>query len=154
MKRILLVLALAAGMAGTLPAHARGELSAVSVVSALPVASLALGTSAATTGSAAGAAAVATLPLALSTTGAMLVVKGVEASARGSVYLLERASDGARASVEVAHRAGGQLSLAAGTAVVVTVIGSGVVLSAAGQAIAFLPNALGQALLASERLTP
>jgi hypothetical protein len=34
-----------------------------------------------------------------------------------------------------------------------SVIGSGVVLSAAGEAIAFIPNALGRALLHDERLS-
>jgi hypothetical protein len=37
--------------------------------------------------------------------------------------------------------------------VVVSVVGAGVVLSAAGEAIAFIPNALGRALLHNERLT-
>jgi hypothetical protein len=43
--------------------------------------------------------------------------------------------------------------MVAGTAVVVSVVGAGVVLSAAGEAIAFIPNALGRALLHNERLT-
>ena len=72
--------------------------------------------------------------------------------ARGTVYLLERASDGARASVEVAGR-GAAGAVAAGTLVTVSVIGTGVILSAAGEAIAFIPNALGQALLHNERVT-
>jgi len=38
--------------------------------------------------------------------GAVLVVKkGVQASAKGTVYVLERMSDGARASVEVSGKA-------------------------------------------------
>jgi hypothetical protein len=69
------------------------------------------------------------------------------------VCVLERASDGAVASVELVGRGVGAVSLAAGTVVGVTVIGSGVVLSAAGEAIAFVPNALGRALLHNERLT-
>jgi hypothetical protein len=43
--------------------------------------------------------------------------------------------------------------LIAGASVVVTVIGAGTVLSAAGEAIAFIPNALGKALLYNERQT-
>jgi len=128
------------------PARAQGELSAVSALSALPVASVTLGASAA-------AGAVVALPLALSATGAVLVVKSVEVSARGTVYVLERASDGARASIEVMGRGMHAASIAAGTLVTVSVIGAGVVLSAAGEAIAFIPNALGQALLHNERLT-
>jgi hypothetical protein len=69
------------------------------------------------------------------------------------VYVLERASDGARASIEVVGKGVAGASMVAGTAVVVSVIGTGVVLSAAGEAIAFIPNALGQALLHNERLT-
>ncbi len=35
----------------------------------------------------------------------------------------------------------------------VSTIGAGIILSAAGEAIAFVPNALGRALLHNERLT-
>jgi len=85
--------------------------------------------------------------------GAVFTVKAVALSAHGTVYVLERASDGAHVSVEVAGRAAGAASHHAGTLVAVSVIGAGVVLSAAGEAIAFLPNALGRALLHNERLT-
>ena len=63
--------------------------------------------------------------------------------ADGTVYLLERASDGAQASIEIIGKGLAGVSMVAGTAVVVSVVGAGVVLSAAGQAIAFIPNALG-----------
>jgi hypothetical protein len=69
------------------------------------------------------------------------------------VYVLERASDGARASIKVAGRATRGVSNAVGTSVLVTVIGSGVVLSAAGEVLAFVPNAIGRALLYNERLS-
>ena len=71
----------------------------------------------------------------------------VEASVDGTVYLLERASDGARASVKVMGRATRGVSVVAGTAEVVSVIGTGVVLSAAGEVRAFVPNAVGRAVL-------
>jgi hypothetical protein len=93
------------------------------------------------------------LPVALSAAGAVLVVKTVEVSARGSVYVLERVSDGARVSIEIVGRGMGQVSLATGTLVTVSVVGAGVVLSAAGEAIAFIPNAIGQALLYNEQIT-
>jgi hypothetical protein len=96
---------------------------------------------------------VVAVPVALSTTGAVLIVKTVESTARGTVYVLERASDGARVSVEFAAKAAGGVVLIAGASVVVTVIGAGTVLSAAGEAIAFIPNALGKALLYNERQT-
>ena len=83
----------------------------------------------------------------------MFTIKAVEVSAQGTVYVLERASDGARVSVEVSGRGAGAASLAVGTGVTVSVIGAGLVLSAAGEAIAFIPNAIGRALLHNERLT-
>jgi len=103
------------------------------------------------------ASALSMLPIAVSVAapvmfisgGAMLTVVAVEASAEGTVWVLERASDGVRASITVA----GGVSVAVGTAVVVTAISAGWVLSAAGQAIAFIPNQIGAALLYNERVT-
>lgn len=137
---ISLCLALACGIGG--PAARAQDLSAASALSALPLASIA-----------AGASAVVAVPVALTVSGAVLVVKAVESTARGTVYVLERASDGARASVEISGRGARAVSLVSGTAVVVTVVGAGLLLSAAGEAIAFIPNALGQALLHDERVT-
>ena len=137
--------ALVLGLVAGAPARAHGEASAVSAVSALPLASVVVGAGAA-------ASAVAAVPVVLSTAGAVLVVKTVESTARGTVVVLERASDGAQASIELGARAAGGVSLAAGTVVMVSVIGAGVVLSAAGEVIAFIPNALGRALLHNERL--
>jgi hypothetical protein len=67
--------------------------------------------------------------------------------------VLERASDGARASIEIIGQGVSGASVAAGTIVTVGVISAGVVLSAAGRAIAFIPNELGRALLHNERVT-
>jgi hypothetical protein len=131
-------------------ARAQSEASALSAVSSLPVASVLVGTSAV---AGAAASAVVAVPVALSTGGAVLLVKTVESTARGTVYVLERASDGARASIEVIGRGIAGASMVAGTSLVVTVVSAGVVLSAAGEAIAFIPNALGRALLHNERLT-
>lgn len=141
---ILLVSCLA--MADTGRANAQGEMSALSALSALPVASV-------VTSSSAVAGSAVAVPLVLSAAGTVLVVKAVESSVRGTVYVLERASDGARVSVEVLARAAVGGSIAAGTVVTVSVIGAGVVLSAAGSALAFIPNELGRALLHNERLT-
>ena len=82
----------------------------------------------------------------------MLTVKVVESSTVGTVYLLERASDGSRVSVEVMKRGVAASTHGVGTVVTCSVIGTGVVLSVAGEAIAFVPNALGKALLHNERL--
>ena len=133
-----------------LNAQAQSEASALSAVSAMSVASVVVGASA-TVGAA--ASAVVAIPALLSTAGTVLVVKTVESSARGTVFVLERASDGAHASIEVLGKGIAAASLVAGASVVVTVVSAGVVLSAAGEAIAFIPNVLGRALLHNERLT-
>lgn len=107
------------------------------------------------------ASALSMLPVAVSvaapamflSAGAMLTVVAVEASAAGTVCVLERASDGARASVTLSAQAAGGLSVGVGTAVVVTAFSAGWVLSAAGRAIAYIPNEIGAALLYNERVT-
>lgn len=144
MKKMFVVSLLAASAAFS--AQAQSEASAA--LSLLPVASV-VGTA-----SVAGAAAsaVVAVPVALSVGGAALTVLAVEASAESTVYLLERASDGARASVRLAGHAVQGSAIAVGTVITVGVIGSGVVLSAAGEMIAFIPNAVGRALLHNERL--
>lgn len=149
-KQMLLAASLSAALV-TGPARAQSEASLV--LSALPVASV-VGAGAAVAGSAAaGAAAVSVVPAALAVSGAVLVVKAVEVSARGTVIMLERASDGARASVELSGRAASGVVAGVGTAVAVSVIGAGVLLSAAGEVLCFIPNELGRALLHNERLT-
>lgn len=92
-------------------------------------------------------------PVALLSAGAALTVVAVGAASEGTVWVLQRASDGAQASVTLAAASVGGASLAVGTVVAVTAIGAGWVLSAAGQAIAFIPNELGKALLHNERVT-
>lgn len=92
-------------------------------------------------------------PVALLSGGAVLTVVAVEASATGTVWVLERASDGARMSLTVSAQVAGGLSLAAGTAVTVVAFSAGWVLSTAGRAIAYIPNEIGTALLYNERVT-
>ena len=60
----------------------------------------------------------------------------------------------ARASLRLSGQVAGAASVVAGTAVVATTFSAGVVLSAAGKAIAFIPSQIGQALLYNERITP
>lgn len=134
------------GLLATGPARAQSEASAA--LSLMPLASV---VGAASVGSAAVGAVVA-LPAALSVGGAVLTVKVVESTARGTVFVLERASDGAVASVELAGRAASGVAVGVGTVLVCSVISTGVVLSAAGQVLAFVPNTLGQALLHNERV--
>lgn len=126
------------------PAHAQSEASLV--LSALPVASVVVGASV-------GATALSVVPFALSVAGATLVVKAVEVTARGTVYLLERASDGAQVSIEVVGRAASGVVIGVGTVVAVSVIGAGVLISTAAEVLAFIPNELGRALLYNQRLT-
>lgn len=147
MKRIAIHLLLASAL--TLPLAARAQSEASVAVSMLPVASV-LGVASV---GVAGSTAVSAAPLVLLSAGGVFVVKVVEVSARGTVYVLERASDGARVSVEITGRAAHAVAIGVGTLVTCSVIGAGVVLSAAGEAIAFLPNELGRALLHNERLT-
>jgi len=145
MKAKITALVLAAGTLCSTALHAQSELSALSALSILPVASV-VGTA-----SAAAGASVA-LPALVLTVGSVLVVQAIEAGVYGSVYVLERASDGARVSIEISGRAGQASAAAVGQAVTVTVLASGVLLSTAAEVIAFLPNALGEALLYNERL--
>ena len=121
--------------AGVCTAHAQSTLSDVSALSLLPV-----------------AISVAA-PVMILSAGAVLTVVAVEATSAGTVWVLERASDGARASVRLGARAAEGASMLVGTAVVVTAISTGWVLSAASQAIAFIPNEIGAALLYNERIT-
>ena len=106
------------------------------------------------------ASMLSTLPIAVSiaapvvlSAGAVLTVVAVETSATGAVWVLERASDGARTTLRLSAQAAGGLSVMAGTAVLATVMSTGCVLSAAGAAIAFIPNEIGAALLYHERVT-
>lgn len=149
-KQMLIAASLSAALVSA-PARAQSEASLV--LSALPVASVVGAGSAVAGSAAAGAAAVSAVPAALAVSGAVLVVKAVEVSARGTVIVLERASDGARASVELSGRAASGVVTGVGTMVAVSVIGAGVVLSAAGEVLCFIPNELGRALLHNERLT-
>lgn len=139
---------LAAALATPHPALAYGRNSPFgpSAVSMLPLASVVIGGAAVSVGAVA-------LPVALSVSGAVLVVKSVEVSARGTVCILERASDGARVTLELATRGSERAVLGVGQAVDVSVTTTGALLSVAGAAIAFIPSALGEALLHNERLT-
>ena len=116
-------------------ANAQSEASALSALSALPI-----------------AVSVAA-PVMMLSAGVTLTVVAVEASAIGAIWVLERASDGARATVKLSAQAAGGLSVAAGTAVVVTAVSTGWVLSTASRAIAVVPHEIGAALFYNERVT-
>lgn len=117
------------------PALAHGGASEASALSMLPI-----------------AVSVA-VPSALLVGGAMFTVVAVEAASEGTVWVLERASDGVQASVTVSAGVAGGVSVLAGTAVVVTAVTAGWILSTAGKVIAFIPNEIGRALTHHERVT-
>ena len=134
-------------------AHNGDGLSAISTLSALPVASVVVIGGAVGTSAVGASVASVALPVALAASGAVLIVKSVEVSERGTICVLERASDGATATIEIAGRAAERLMLRTGQAVQISVVSAGAVLSIAGAAIAFVPSELGRALLHNERLT-
>ena len=88
-------------------------------------------------------------PVVILASGVSLTVSAVEVSAVGTTWVLERAADGARASVKLA----GKASVAVGTSIACTAVAAGYVLSVAGQAVAFIPNEVGASMLYNERVT-
>lgn len=130
------LLALVSALALALPLASRAEPQSdastdLSAISALPV-----------------AVSVAA-PVGIVSGAAVLTVVSVTAVAGGTVWVLERASDAARMSVQFA----GNVVVASGTVCALTVIASGTVISAAGRAVAFIPNEVGKSLLYNERVT-
>lgn len=135
MKRLTTLAALVAALGAALPAQAHRDASEASALSMLPV-----------------AVSVAA-PVAILGSGAVLTVAAVQTVSGATVWVLERASDGARASITLSGELAAGASVAAGTVVAVSAVSTGWVLSAAGQAIAYVPNQLGRALLHNERIT-
>ena len=138
--------ALLLGLASAPADHAQSDASMLA--SALPEASVVVGSAVSVSAS----TAVVALPVALSVDGAKLVVKGVQASAKGTVLLLESASDGAAASIEISGKALRATGASLGDTILVSVIVTGALLSVAGEVIAYVPNEMGKALLYNERL--
>jgi len=89
--------------------------------------------------------------LLLSSTANLLVV-AVESSAEGTVWVLERASDGARASLRFGKQALGASALAVGSSIMVLSTASGFLLTASGRVLALVPNEVGRALMHHEAL--
>ena len=126
-------LALALALAGA--AHAQTNASQVSEASLVPV-----------------AISVA-LPVVLVAGVGSIVVTGVEASAEGTVWVVENVADGVKGSICFAGRAVGAAAVAVGTVVVVTVVATGMVLSNAGRVVAFIPNEIGRTLSYNQRVS-
>lgn len=93
------------------------------------------------------------LPVVLVAGVGAVVVTGVEASAQGTVWVVENVADGVKGSICFAGRAVGDASLAVGTVITVTAVATGMVLSAAGHVIAFVPNEIGRTLSYNQRVS-
>ena len=91
-------------------------------------------------------------PVAFLAAGVVLTVTAVEASARGSVWVVRRASDGVSASLQFSGELAAGISVGVGTAISVTVVAAGWLLSVAGEVLCIVPNALGESLLYNERI--
>lgn len=108
----------------------------------------------ASTASSVGVALSVAAPVGLLVGGASLVVASVRVVGESTVIVLERVSDGARASVTVASGAVRDAALVTGMAVGLTAMSTGLVLAAGSRAIALVPNEAGRALLHDERVSP
>lgn len=97
--------------------------------------------------------ALSALPVGLLSAGMTLIVVGVEVVGGATVWVLERVSDGLRISIKTAGRLAEGVVVSTGTAVTVSVIGAGTILSAAGEVIAFIPSEIGKALLYNEQVS-
>lgn len=131
LHRPLAALLTATMLAAALPARAHVTPSDASALSLLPV------------------AVSAAAPAMLLSGGVALTVVAVEASATGTVWVLERASDGARFSLQLA----GGAVVAVGTGLAVIAVSTGWVLSEAGRALCFVPNEIGASLRYNEQVT-
>lgn len=144
LRNSLCALGAACALLGVGAAHASSEASLV--LSALPVASVVAAASGGTSEE------IVAVPLFLSIAGAVVVVESVESTAKGVTYVLKNVADGASAVVKVSGQAAGALSVGVGTVVQTSVTGAGVILSAAGKVLAFIPNEIGKSLMHNERL--
>ena len=93
------------------------------------------------------------LPVVLIAGVGSIVVTGVQASAEGTVWLVENVADGVTGSICFAGGVVGVAGLAVGTVIVVTAVATGTVLSTAGHVIAFIPNEIGRTLSYNQRVS-
>ncbi len=128
-------LVLVAALAMNAAAHAERSASEVSQASMVPV-----------------AISVA-LPVVLIGGVGSIVVTGVQASADGTVWVVESVADGVKGSICFAGRAVATASVAVGTVLVATAVSTGTVLSDAGRVVAFIPNDIGRTLSYNQRVS-
>ena len=93
------------------------------------------------------------LPIVLVAGVGSIVVTGVEASAQGTVWIVENAADGIRGSICFAGEVVGATAVSVGSVIVVTAVATGMVLSASGHVIAFIPNEIGRTLSYNQRVS-
>lgn len=89
---------------------------------------------------------------ALLSTGAVLTVVSVQMVADGVIWVLRKGAGGVEVSLRVSQRLVEGVVVAVGTVLVGTVISAGLVLSVAGEAVAFVPNQIGASLLHNEEI--
>ncbi|KQV50668.1 hypothetical protein ASC95_15055 [Pelomonas sp. Root1217] len=145
MKRLLALSSLSLALA--LPAQAHDSPSEASAVLSLAPVVLSVGAVSA------GGVALSAIPAGILSAGVTLVVVSVEVVGSATVWVLERASDGARISIKASGKLAEGVVVSTGAAVVVSVIAAGTLLSAAGEVIAFIPNEIGKALLYNEQVS-
>jgi hypothetical protein len=86
-------------------------------------------------------------------TGGAYVVSGIVQGAAGVVeILLSSVSTGAKLSVKISGKTVDTIGMSVGTTVSVVSETTGTLLVASGKVVAFIPNALGEALLSQKRL--
>jgi hypothetical protein len=90
--------------------------------------------------------------IALVAGGAYVVSGVVQGVADGVEILLSSVSSGAKLSVKLSGKAVNTIGLSVGTTVQVVSETTGTLLVASGKVVAFIPNALGEALLSQQRL--
>ncbi|MEO5687659.1 MAG: hypothetical protein ABIR54_09865 [Burkholderiaceae bacterium] len=93
------------------------------------------------------------LPVVLVAGAGSIVVTGVQASAQGTAWIVENVADGVKGSICFAGNAVAVAGIAVGTVIVVTVVTTGRLLSAAGHVIAFIPNEVGRSLSYNQRVS-
>lgn len=128
MKKILLSLALAASLLGTLPT-AQAAPSEASMVSGLASGYVVLGS------------------VFVAGASGATIVESVKDIGDGVELVLTNTSNASKATVRLSGNAARQLSVAAGTTLDVVATGSGHMLVFSGKVLAFIPNELGKALL-------
>lgn len=85
--------------------------------------------------------------------GGEYLVKGVEASGNGTLYVLEKVGTGVRGSVTVAANASGAVSVGVGDILSTTATAAGMLLVSAGRVLAIIPTELGKSLMKSKKIS-